>query len=457
MSHRAVLLRRTLLVGAFGIFGAALLVAGVLVVNRPDIAVRVPVLRSIVPADSGATPTAPPAVERLYTESFSDLLSGDGWIDVGRTTMYHDLVTTGYLFPPTVTRTLLLDAEGERVRQLADAAARAASPACRHGRCVTVRDAAIFLDGVPVTVSSFSAGTVQSVRVAAFDGFWVAGFVVRRSPRAYDGYLFRFDGTVVRAIPAAGGPAVHSAYEGTFGFGGTDDDWLAVYGAYEGSAVRVRGNLTEDASSFFGARVMRGGFEPAVVRQPASPAKRGEPAEGQVNGTVWYVWSRTEGTLAVVKLWDIEPNRIGGATDLTSQIMGAGELTGEIAFGESGGVPRFVVRVKNRQGERSYWAITDTGLAAVTPREVVSKNVHPTGGLVRRATLSVLDSARASGVTFSLSNDGERWQEVREGQEAVFTHDGSGLFWRAVFVAPSPGVPSPFFGGVHLEYGVVVP
>ncbi|MFH1192830.1 MAG: hypothetical protein V1656_00730, partial [Candidatus Jorgensenbacteria bacterium] len=228
----------------------------------------VPVVPRPEPAEGPPPAAVPPG---LVSGSISDLFSGVGWVNQEKTTMFHDRSATAFLFPPVFAWEKASNAE-----TLTD------PQPCITSRCLETRDNKLFLNGDGVAFpAEVPTGTIMNVSVGALETKWAVGVVARaeaglpvRSPaeEGYDGYLYLFDGKTFRAAGGAdSGRLFSSPYAGTFGFGGLDGDWLAVYGAYEGRAYHfLEGKPAENASRFFGIRIMSGGFLPRVIRVPSS-------------------------------------------------------------------------------------------------------------------------------------------------------------------------------------------
>lgn len=170
------------------------------------------------PSVSTATvPSAPlPAAmpSNLIYTSFTDLFSGNGWLNTGQTTMYRDNDETAFMFPPKFEW----------------------KPTGSQGTFGTPEKPA------GITTKVVQVGKTYRVLVYAPDG----------SP-----------------ILTEANTPITSDYSGSVGIGGTADDFVVVYGAYWGAGARIT-NVdgswqVQNISQFFGIRSMGGGFQPQVI------------------------------------------------------------------------------------------------------------------------------------------------------------------------------------------------
>jgi hypothetical protein len=310
----------------------------------------------------------------LVYSTFYEAFSGMAWLDPDGTTMYHDRNMRAFVFPPKF--------KWEEV--------------------------------------GISAGSVESAVPAGITG------EVVKSGDMYKGLVYRADGTPV--FDENNTPFV-SKYPGELGFGGTDDDFIAVYGAYEGIAVRIRPAGVENISRFFGIRVMNGGFKPVISKI----------------GDAWYVYSLASGVSKFVKLFDNGTGEIKGAvdlTDLSGSIRPIGQTGSDGLIGRSGG---------------RYYRFVDQGFDKSAAVSVKSFNVDVYPWPLLGAVISPLYfSGEGAMVEFSLSNNRTDWREVKLGEHIEFPKgSGTKLFWQAIFKPDNDPHASPFLGGVRLDYEVL--
>lgn len=400
-----------------------------------------------IPEPKGETPQVyeTPAIQQfvrpsaedlsLVSGSFSDLFSGTGWLDTDRTTMYQDKNATAFLFPPKFE---LRETASANVEDLSEKETR-----CIGRRCLSRIGSALTLDGVPVALPEVS-GELSSISVGALGTTWVVG-EVRKENESYYGELYYFDGGHFASVFSPNGDAgttpFVSKYPGTFGFGGDANDWIAVYGAYDGMGYQFRqGETPHPLTNLFGIRLMGGGFRPLVFHDADSGA--------------WYVWDASGKGIRFLKLFEDRNGLIVGVTDLSGPLftsLGADAQT-------LGAAPRdgkMVLEFGLRGGGVSYRELVDRGFTGGS-YTIVSSNLNGRDAAVRRARIgrTVLE-AGGTQVSFSLANKEGDWMPVKVGEWLTFPDpEGKSLFWKAEFTgdgSQSTGL-SPFFDLIQIEY-----
>lgn len=390
---------------------------------------------------SSAAPIVLPGTapsEDLTGSSFTDLFSGMGWINQDETTMYEDRLVTAFLFPPEFgwdktdppsagsQSFIARDSDGSDER-------------CLNGHCLKQRGLALAYDGGAVELpDELRQKNVLNLSIGAAKTFWLVGATVGNDG-SYEGMVFSYkDGRFTKIFPAQSGysPFI-SAYKGVLGFGGDDGDWLAVYGAYEGKAVRVRGTSYADISRFFGIRVMNGGFEAVVTKTPVG----------------WYVWSVTDNNPKLVKLFDNGTGEIQGATDLSPQLFESGGIIRASFVPLSG---RALLAKVRTAADDEYRLFTDDGFLKTETGKITSLNLSHYPAEVRTATIQEMDfGSRGANAAFFLSNDGETWEKAAVGKTITFKNkSGRMLFWRGEFAPDSNQNTTPFLDRIEIFFQV---
>lgn len=384
---------------------------------------------SVVP--SASTPESELKYDVLY-----DLFSGTGWIDQGKTTMYQDMMMTAFMLPPQFTFEKSSFVSNARfVERNVDGS----DSRCVAHKCLAQKGGTLIFDGRPLKLpAEVQQGTIVSVSIGSLSSLWPVG-IVTKSGEDYSGWLFLFDGNSFRNIQREGREVFVSRYGGTIGFGGTDADWVAVYGAYEGKGVHVRAGAITDISRFFGIRVMSGGFDPEVTRTEAD------------NDTTWYVWNKG-GMPKLIKLFENGTGSIEGAADLSIKLAASAPGVTTMHFAASG-TPR-TLEAKASDGGVEYWKFTDQGFDNASTREIVSASLTNRILPVKIAVIPQVELANVdNAVDFYLSNDGADWTRVKIGEKVTFANqNGDKTYWRAVIHAPSNRYQSPYFGMIEINY-----
>lgn len=337
--------------------------------------------------------------ENLVYASFSDLFSGDGWLNDASTTMYRDVSETAFMFLPKY------------------AWRRIGSPG------------AITLSSEPrgITTKIISNGGRYKVLVYAEDGSEILG--------------------------ASSTPIV-SDYPGSVGIGGTQDDFLVVYGSYEGAGARISRSAdgswkTQDISRYLGARVMNGGITPDIIRIAGA------------NHIDWYIWNAASGSPRLIKLFTDSSGQVRGAVDFTSDIFTHGETAASFEAAPIGSGETLIAEVTDSSGGNGYYDFTDLGFDKSSERFIFSSNVNTYPGAVREASFYFDPGSfenDGSEVHFYISNDGVRWYEDDNGTTVSFPNaDGRELLWKADFKPSSDTMTSPYLDKVGLYYRVDLP
>lgn len=377
----------------------------------------------------------------LFYEVFYDLFSGTGWLDQGKTTMYHDQMMTAFLLPP------MFQFEKSAVSPTVTFISRKSDGSderCIRNACVRAQGTELFFNGTALSLPSEVQGaTVVGVSVGSLSSVWPVG-IVTKNGEDYSGWLFTFDGTNWKNVQRENKEVFVSRYGGTIGFGGVDTDWVAVYGAYEGRAVHIQQGALTDISRFFGIRVMAGGFDPEVTRVNAR------------NTITWYVWNKG-GFPKLVKLFENGTNVIVGATDLSSRLTGYIPRATSMYFSPTEN-PYVLITKVVMEGASEMWRFTDDGFDNNTDRQIVSASLTNRIMPAVRAKFAQIEYTNGGGrVQFYLTNNNVTWNEVKvaETGEVVFKDtSGDKVYWKASIAPSSDKYMSPYFGMIEIDYAL---
>jgi len=386
----------------------------------------------------------PPPVQQkdifagLTQSSFTDLFSGVGWLDETKTDLYQDKRETAFILPPALT-SQKLDSHQIPAGGWAERGVNGEYSRCIGGRCLTERNSELSFQGNPLSLPAEISGKEKAnVSIGSLDTKWLVGVVTKEEAR-YEGWIFLFDGSGFLKIFGGDGK-FNSSYAGALGFGGSDNDWLAIYSGYEGIAYRVReGVPPEDISRFLDIRVMKGGFEPAVLRVGVPPT--------------WYVFSMTPGNPQLIKLFQNKTNYIQGAVNLfpfIDPLQGSSLAT--FGIKEVGG-DAISLAAKVTGGSGGWWQIDDRGFKKDRSYEVVSSNINTSAARVVYARIETLDlKERDASASFFVSGDDRVWHAVRLHEVYEFSPSSKELYWRAVFSPDGDPFSSPYFNSILLHY-----
>lgn len=402
--------------------------------------------------------------KELVYSSFTDLFSGIGWLDKSKTNMHHDQVTTAFTFPPkylwnkidglSISSDLKMDEgfnkEGSFI-------------SCINGKCLIKDEFNLYfisredVDNYKNSVyrinlpENIKNRNLVSMTIGELESQWLVGVVSQEGGNYF--------GNVYKIIPTTnttgsmgrfenifqGDNLFTSKYNGKIGFGGIDEDFIIIYGGYEGQAYRFLDGSLIDLSKFFGIRVMeKRGFYPDVIRKTGKDK----------SGVIWYVWSRTEGIPKLLKLFENGTGNIVGSIDLSKFLFGSD--TAFARFYPGGNSLKLRSEIEVYGGNKEYWEFEDLGFNKEKDLEIVSSNIsnYPAkviGGTFKEGDLYF----NKDNTSFYLSNDLENWVEVEQNQEIIFSDfEQRRLFWKARFRADKNNWTSPYIDTIKINYFV---
>jgi len=391
--------------------------------------------------------------EQLVSSSFSDLFSGVAWLNQEKTSLYQDWAATALIFQPNVVweKATFSNMDGFRFRK-----DDGSDVLCLSAGCLSQRGNTLTLDNKTIKLPKEIQGkTIENVSIGVLTSRWVVGAVTSENGK-YEGWVYSFDPST--ALGASGGftkvfgeanTPFQSIYKGTIGFGGTDDDWLAVYSGYQGIAYRIRSQMPfTDVSHFFDIRVMDGGFQPVITRISV------------FGRTVWYIWSLSDKHPELIKLYeDGSTKEIVGEVDFTKRIfINSGVSKASFRYaGTQGNAIALQARLEYGSGEVGTYVFSDSGFIVPSPAVVESVNISNYPAEVRTATITEADVYKGgAGVNYYLSNNGNDWVAATLGKEVVFPQlNGRLLFWRAEFISGFDSLwTPPFVDKLRVDYRV---
>ena len=412
--------------------------------------------------------------------SFTDLFSGTGWLNASNTTLYQDFAMTTLSYPPKFEWEKLADEEAKKLKEkilFVRLEEDGTDKRCTGSQCLIQKGLELFLDGQKISLPSelrtpellnISIGAIYPVRNIISNGadkFWILGGVVKDGGQ-YRGYVYKFDPS------ASSGQAPEftkifedsdflSPYPGMFGFGGTSDNWLAIYGAYEGIAWQTKTKNSfssfHNISHFFPIRVMGD----SVKLQEAKERFVSFRPEAIKNGKNWYVYSLTSGKPKLIKLVEdkeglstpLEAGKINAAWDLTENLgLDQGITSASFMLEKSGSLLALITK-SDEENKTELRRFVDLGFDKSQPFEAVSSNINTLPGKVVSARISGLERYSEGGETqFWLSNDGVFWKEAKAYETVVFTDPQEKLFWRVKFVPDDDLKTSPVLDRLGLEW-----
>lgn len=378
----------------------------------------------------------------LVFASFSDLFSGTAWLDMKKTSLYHDTLTTAFTYPPQYTWGM------NGPTQQREQGTEAANEICINGACLSNNETHLLLDNEELQLPpEIDEKNISSITIGSLQNAWSIGIVTRHAG-SYEAsaYIMRPKGILER-IAAFDTQPIRSRYEGWLAIGGTTDDMITLYAAYDPLAYRIRGGKVQDIKSFFGIRMMNSGFYPVITRL------------NNGKDTHWYVTSRTMRNPKLIKLFQNGTNDLQGALDLTPELFQGTMTRGLLEDAHiEGGLPTLSFAVDRSDNTRETWHFIDKGFSKDKNFEICSTNLssatHPI--LAAKILETTLASPAGEKIRLFLSNDGNEWQKESIDSDLYFKNqDAHQVFWKAT-ITPKDNNPftSVYFDRIRVDYWI---
>lgn len=424
-----------------------------------------------------AVPSQPPLFPAVneHINYFGDSFSGDAYLNLPETDFFLDFNVTALMFSPVYELNKIYP--GSSVPSLIESARKKIDKnnVCLSGGCLTLDNKQLFFNqkllNLPAELSDLKReGNIVTMSIGGLDTKWLIGVVVGKE---YDEYalVYYFDGKSFQALISKNTDAkINPKYErlgGTIGFGGSDNDFLIIYGGYNGVAYRVRGQSGQekftDISKFFGLRVTAGGFIPQVVNVGTGSDKS------------WFVCGWNGKSMKMVKLWQNNSGEIVGAIDFGGFIFDSARSSLSSLEMKSEFINNnFVCLPNNKKGVSfvffpkiagsnsgnfnesnnpvSIWEFSDYGFNNSHDYKALSANLNTTGQKISRAIIK--EFSFAGNFQLFMSNNNSNWLETSVGKWLYFPDENNnGLYWRLLATKGNSDYYSPFFDNVNaLEY-----
>lgn len=387
---------------------------------------------------------------QLYFGTFQDSFVGSGSLDLTRSTIYLDSIATALYFPPNYkfieASQTVVDRNKDDLEeyQINDFFGPYNEKRCLGNNCLESRDKELFYNGqVLVKPSAGVNGELMAISLGTLSSKWLVGFTYKQGA-SYVGQVYHFDGQAFTLVAAL--PVIESTYFGPLGFGGSDGDFLVIYGGSKGIAYHIKNNQAIDISRFFDYRVMFHGFKAEVMKV------------GTGNETNWYIFSSTRGNSRFIKLWQNKTAEIAGGAVYGSLFASSVDSV-VFKFLDKTTIQRdFLAKVKENNQD-TYYLFSDLGFKNQESRAFYSlpithdgNNSQVTIKKIVASTLELDESSRAT-VKLYFSIDGQNWQDL-----ALINHDQTSLgplrqyFLRVAFPPLADRFSSPYLASILFDY-----
>lgn len=381
----------------------------------------------------------------FYLGSFGYSFSN---IDETKTNLYFDKTATAIFFPPDYEwRDAIAEAsdkEDFKAIKFNDFKGPYNDERCLNDNCLEQRGNKLYYNGrVLAHPSSVRNLDIEALSIGALQNRWLVGYTIKKKD-GYEAQAFYFKGGKFTKILFP--EPLSSPYFGLFGFGGIEDDFLIIYGAYQGTAYRVRGERVIKLDKLFGLRVMDKGFKPEVIRAVRD------------SDVSWYIYSQSLNHPQLIKLWQNGGEEIVGEQTFPDLFFGHKSA----GFRLRAVFPDRVVlgaELTDSKDNKSFKTFTDKGFKNTSEGNLVTRPISHDGGKseiiikkIARARLEINEADRSL-VKFLFSSNGVDWRNIPLGENSDFTTSKIKSYFLGLIFPPSQDrFYSPFVSGISFDY-----
>jgi len=407
--------------------------------------------------------TKPAVPEEIYADDFDiffDSFSGLGFIDSNQSSLYLNNEAASIMFLPDYSFNPITVSEGanlelEYFNNFNDFNGPYKDERCLEKNCLIQDGFKLSYNKHLLTLpNEIKTANLKAVSIAMLGSKWLVGFTSQEGEK-YRGEVFSYDGKkfTLLKLPSP----IISDYFGVFGFGGEDEDFLVIYGAYQGTAYRFRDKKVIDISKFFDIRVMKGGFKAEVIKTKNS------------SGVNWYIFSLTNNRARILKLWQ------NGTEDIAGEIVFDLPMsTSENTQGQSIEDESISFKLKESKDTGIFFSSAFRKGEVVSGYDFIDRGFkNQTGGILtflpiyfsdekplislKEIKLSQIkvDTYSADKIKLSFSADNINWREMPLGQNFTFKtypHFFDSFRLRVVFPSFDNKFYSPFLEEIMFKY-----
>ena len=314
---------------------------------------------------------------------------------------------------------------------------------CLDNNCLEVKGNKILYNAKVLALpSGIKAKDIHAISLGNVGSKWLVGFTLKRN--GYEGEVFYFDGIKFSKIPNL--KTISSQYPGLFGFGGIESDFLVIFGAYQGQAVRVQGEKISNLDKFFSYRVMNKGFKPEIIRAQS---------DNYIN---WYIYSSTKDNPHFLKLWEDGNGEVAGIISLLADLK-ITDPAAEFQLVEAAPDHVSLVAKVKGNGYESWHLFEDYGFINDSTKKLVSlptiydSNISPIYIQKINENSVYVDDEGKKLVKIEFSLDGSHWQELQFGKNIDFVQKATDrYFLRVTFLSPGNKFYSPYVDKIVFSY-----
>ncbi len=406
-------------------------------------------------------------------KSFGDNFSSAVYLDLDRTDMYLDDVTTSLVFPPLYSwqkKEDCLNSDCGLTLNTRGKTRQGTRQDTKQGNFLLEKEEIDYradLQKLPkpwpasvrnkniISASLYNLGGKQD----NLGTTQIASFVVAEGKEERGFVYFLVNGKYEALISDKTEAQILTKYgrgDGYIAIGGEENNFLIFYIGYEIHAFHFFNNELIDISDFFGLRVADDGFYPYIIKQ------------GEGTESVWYILSLEKEQPHLVKLWQNGTNYIKGSLDLSFQLNRYLENSGSepifIRPGANKGELEFIL--KSIEGNSSLWTFFDEGFDNSKARQAVSINLNKKKLTIVKAEIkslevSIDDTDGDENINHFFNNNFkiylgdslDNFLPVNSGTTVKFSGEKKEFYWKAEFKNSNKNDYSPWFNHINdLQY-----
>ena len=284
--------------------------------------------------------------EKRYTVSFSDIFSGQAWLDNQQTNLFWDYSMMALTFEPKYKLRLNGDCQNNQEQCQAIADFVLPKKSCLNSNCLELYEDSLNYNGQQLNLPE--KGEIVNLAFGLTNDRWLIAGVKKVSNQQYQPLAWWFDGYDFQSIelPNSKNKTSLTEYFGRLAIGVSKESALILYSSYEGRAWQINNQEIRDLSHLFGVRINNGGFWPKII------------SSGNGNATNWYIFDQSGLNLVFLKFWQNGTPWIEGGVSLAGYLPKDSQVAYFFPDKEE---MSLLIKVINSAKQSKLWSFLDLG------------------------------------------------------------------------------------------------